>query len=377
MIQMRELTKLLLSIILIVSIAPMQGFAMEKDSIHTLNKEQQLIYNITLKSLSNIDSSAKFNPENISYRDVGDIVNRVVKENPEIFYYNGVTVVSDGTIIFKYNDSKKNIIQKKNKINTAVKKVINTAIKKKMSDFEKVKALHDYLVLNVEYDDKNYLNNTVSDDSYQVYGALINKKSVCDGYSKTMQLLLKKVGIQSFYVTGTANGEDHSWNLVRLNGKYYYVDTTWDDPVPNKKGVVNYNYFLLTNKQLEKDHYWSQSTYPAATSEYYNYFHTMNNMIEKNGYYYYSNTQNDILYKMKKNTKKISKVINDRAPYFAIIGQWIYYSNYSNGGYLYKVKLTGKGKKIVKNFHVINLYTRSNILYYTIVNSGKIGQIKL
>ncbi|HWI48073.1 MAG TPA: transglutaminase domain-containing protein [Rummeliibacillus sp.] len=374
---MRKLIEVILSIILIVSIAPMQGFAMERDSVHTLSKEQQSVYNMTLKSILNIDSSAKFNPKNISYKDVVDIVNQVVEENPEIFYYNGVTVISDGTIIFKYNDSKKNIIQKKTKIDSAVKKILNTSIKKKMSDLDKVKAIHDYLVLNVEYDYKNYLNNTVPDDSYQVYGALINKKAVCDGYSNSMQLLLKKAGIQSFYVTGTANGEDHSWNLVKINGKYYYVDTTWDDPVPNKKGVVNYNYFLLTNKELEKDHYWTQSNYSTATSETYNYFHNMNNMIEKNGFYYYSNAQNDILYKMNKTNKKISKVVNDRAPYFAISGQWIYYSNYSNGGYLYKVKLTGKSKKIVKDFHVVNLYTRDNVLYYTVKKSGEMGKIEL
>ncbi|MFJ8264135.1 transglutaminase domain-containing protein [Rummeliibacillus sp. NPDC094406] len=374
---MRKLIEVILSIILIISIAPMQGFAMEKDSVHTLSKEQQTVYNIALKSILNIDSSANFNPENISYRDVGDIVNQVVEENPEIFYYNGVTVISDGTIIFKYNDSKKNIIQKKNKIDNAVKKVMNTTIKKKMNDLEKVKAIHDYLVLNVEYDNKNYLNNTVSDDSYQVYGALINKKAVCDGYSKSMQLLLKKAGIQSIYVTGTANGGNHSWNLVKINGKHYHVDTTWDDPAPNKKGVVNYNYFLLTNKQLEKDHYWVESNYPTATSENYNYFHNMNNMIERNGFYYYSNAQNDILYKMNKSSEKISKVVNNVAPYLAISGQWIYYSNYSDGGNLYKVKLTGKEKMKVKNFHVINLYTQSNVLYYTVKSSGKIGRIEL
>lgn len=374
---MKKLIEIMVSILLIVSISPIQGFAKEANSVHTLSKEQQNVYNIVLKSMLDIDTSAQFNAQKVNYENVGNIVNQVVEETPEIFYYHSVTVGSDGTIQFKYNNSKKDILKKKSKIDAAVKTIVAKSIKKNMSDLEKVKAIHDYLVLNVEYDYKNYLNNKVPADSYQTYGALINKKAVCDGYSKSMQVLLKKAGIASIYVTGTADGEDHSWNLVKVNGKYYHVDTTWDDPVPNKKGVVNYNYFLLTNNQLKKDHKWTESDYPNATSGQYNYFHNMENMIEKSGYYYYSNAQNNILYKMNKSSKKTSKVVSDRVPYFTIYGQWIYYSNYSNGGYLYKVKLNGKGKKQIKRMHVVNIYMNGKVLYYKEFASGKYRQIKL
>lgn len=374
---MRKLIKYIVSLVLIVTIFPMKSSAATSNSVHKLSKEQQNVYHIVLKSMLNIDSSAKFNPNKINYQDVGDLINQVVEENPEIFYYQSVNVISDGTIKFKYNDSKKDILQNKKKINMAVKKVMTKTIKKNMSDLEKVKALHDYLVLNIEYDYKNYQNNRVPDDSYQIYGALIKRKAVCDGYSKSMQVLLKKAGIPSIFVTGTADGEGHSWNLVKVNGKYYHIDATWDDSVPNKPGVVNYNYFLLTNKQLKKDHKWKEGNFPTATSGKYNYFHKMNNMIEKSGYYYYSNAQNDALYKMNKKSKKTSKVISDQSPYFAISGQWIYYSNYSNGGYLYKVKLNGKNKKLLKRTHVVDIYTKGKVLYYKESTSGKHRKIKL
>lgn len=374
---MGNLIKFIVSIVLIVSIFPVNSFAKESTPVHTLSEEQQNFYNTALKSMINIESRAKFNPQKISYLDALNIVDQVVKENPEIFYYNEVSASSDGTIEFKYSLSKKTILQKKNKIDAAVKKVVASIIKKNMSDLDKVKAIHDYLVLNVAYDYKNSLKGTVPLDSYEIYGSLINKKAVCDGYSKLMQVLLKKVGISSTIVVGTANGENHSWNLVELNGKYYHLDATWDDPAPDKKGVVNYKYFLLTDKQMKKDHRWIENNYPTATSGTYNYFHNMENMIEKSGYYYYSNAQNDILYKMNKKSKKVSKVVSDRAPYFAIYGEWIYYSNYSNSGYLYKVKLNGKSKKIMIKKHVVDIYTKGRVLIYKEVKTGKVRQLVL
>lgn len=355
----------------------MQGFAMESNFQNSTNKSQQGLYDIILKSMKNVEETAEFNPDTYNYKEIGSIVNRVADENPEIFYYNGVNVSSNGAIQFEYSDQKQSILKKKKKIDSMVNEIIKSKIKKNMSDLEKVKAIHDYLVLTVQYDYQRNLNNMLPQDSYGVYGALINKIAVCDGYSKSLQLLLKKIGIPSIYVTGSANGENHSWDLVKIGGEYYNVDTTWDDPVPDKTGVVNYNYFLLSNKQLKNDHSWDEKNYPIATSEKYNYFHSMNNMIEKGGTYYYSNAQNDILYKMNKSTKKISKVISDKAPHFAISGQWIYYSNYSNGGYLYKVKFDGKSKKKLNDFYVVNLYTVGNVLHYTMGDSGKAGQIKL
>lgn len=372
---MKKLMRLFLIITLIASIFPMQGFAMEYNSKSSSNESKQNLYDTILKSMKNLDGTAKFNPDTYNYKEIGSIVNRVAWENPEIFYYNGVTVSSNGTIQFEYSDQKQSILKKKQKIDSTVNRIIKSKIKKNMSDLEKVKAIHDYLVLTVQYDYQHYLNNDVPKDSYGVYGALVNNTAVCDGYSKSMQLLLKRVGVQSIYVTGFGNGESHSWNLVKINGKYYHVDATWDDPVPNKTGVVNYNYFLLSNNQIRNDHSWNNNNYPTATSEKYTYFHSMENMIEKSGTYYYSNAQNGILYKMNKSSKKISKVVSDRAPHFAISGQWIYYSNYSNGGYLYKVKLNGKSKQLITDSHVVDIFVKNHTLFYKDNESGKMYKI--
>ncbi|MEK3993979.1 DUF5050 domain-containing protein [Psychrobacillus sp. FSL K6-2365] len=361
---MNHIFKLLIAIVLLISITPMHIFAAAPSSMTITKSEEQTAYDNIIKSLLNAETNTTFNASKISYKDIGKIVNQAVANNPSISYYNGLTASSNGTINFKYKADRKVILEKNKKVNVEVDRIIKENIRKGMSDLEKVKSIHDYLVLSVAYDYDNFLKNNVSDDSYEAYGALINKIAVCDGYTKSMALILNKVGVQTIQVTGIANGGNHSWNMVKIDGQYYHVDTTWDDPVPNKPGSVHYNYFLKNTKQLKVDHQWDETAYPVATSSKFNYFHNMNTMVEKDGMYYYSDSKDNLLYKMDKKTLKKTKVLGDKAPYFAIQGQWIYYSNYSNGGHLYKVKLNGKEKKQINSIHSEVMFIKDNILYY-------------
>lgn len=361
---MNHIFKLLIAIVLLLSITPMHIFAAAPSSMTITKSEEQTAYDNIVKSLLNAETNTTFNASKISYKDIGKIVNQAVANNPSISYYNGLTASSNGTINFKYKDDRKVILEKNKKVNMEVDRIIKENIRKGMSDLEKVKSIHDYLVLSVAYDYDNFLKNNVSDDSYEAYGALINKIAVCDGYTKSMALILNMVGVQTIQVTGIANGGNHSWNMVKIDGQYYHVDTTWDDPVPNKPGSVHYNYFLKNTKQLKVNHQWDETAYPVATSSKFNYFHNMNNMVEKDGMYYYSDSKDNLLYKMDKKTLKKTKVLGDKVPYFAIQGQWIYYSNYSNGGYLYKVKLNGKEKKQINSIHSEVMFIKDNILYY-------------
>ena len=373
---MNQIFKLLIAIILIVSISPKPTFAAAPSSKTIAKSEEQKTYDNIVKSMQNAESSTTFNASKISYKEIGKIVNQAVANNPSISYYNGLTAFSNGTINFKYKGNRQVILEKNKKVNAEVDRIIKENIKKEMSDLEKVKSIHDYLVLSVAYDYDNFLKNNVSDDSYEAYGALINKIAVCDGYTKSMALLLNKVGVQTIQVTGIANGGNHSWNMVKIDGQYYHVDTTWDDPVPNKPGSVHYNYFLKNNEQLKVDHQWDVNIYPIAASSKYNYFHSMNTMVEKDGMYYYSDSKDNLLYKMDKKTLKKTKVLADRAPYFAIQGQWIYYSNYSNAGYLYKVKLDGKGKMQINSNLSEVMFIKDNVLYYQDIKSKKNLQLK-
>ncbi|WP_187434430.1 transglutaminase domain-containing protein [Paenibacillus methanolicus] len=141
-----------------------------------------------------------------------------------------------------------------------------------MSDYEKELAIHDYLVLHTAYDEANYRQGTVPDDSYSAYGALVKGIAVCQGYANAANLLLNMAGIEAHIVTGTVGGEPHAWNKIRLEGDYYNLDVTWDDPVPDKQGRVYYGYFNVTDEELRQDHEWIDNGLPAATGTMFNYY---------------------------------------------------------------------------------------------------------
>lgn len=144
--------------------------------------------------------------------------------------------------------------------------IINKNITADMSVVEKIKVIHDYMVLNCEYDYNNYLKKTVPRESYTPRGALINKKSVCQGYAETFQLFMNSLDIPCQIVTGTANGGGHAWNVVKIKNKWYHIDVTWDDPVPDEKGRIRYRYFLIPDKVMEQDHNWNRAQTPKCTS---------------------------------------------------------------------------------------------------------------
>lgn len=143
------------------------------------------------------------------------------------------------------------------KYHAAIRKALS-CVNDDMSDLEKIIALHDWLILNCTYDEENYYNDTIPSVDYTAYGALVNGIAVCDGYTKAYDLLLREAGITTYRVVGEANGpkgwEGHSWNIVKLNGKYYHIDATWDDPDSMAPESVWYNYMLKSDSRMMHDH---------------------------------------------------------------------------------------------------------------------------
>lgn len=134
------------------------------------------------------------------------------------------------------------------------------------TDYEKEVFFHDYLVLNLEYNGEDPSNS-----GQTPYCALILQKCVCAGYASTFQLLLNMSGIDAMYVVGTGNGEAHAWNKVELDGKWYNVDVTWDDPIPDRPGEVRYTYLNVTDEYLGQNHSWNKKGLPECTSTKDNY----------------------------------------------------------------------------------------------------------
>lgn len=132
------------------------------------------------------------------------------------------------------------------------------------SDYQKALALHDWLIYNTAYD--------MTATYYGAEGILFHGCGVCSAYTNTYRMMLSSAGITNQTVSGTATDKggtngSHAWNLILLDGDWYHVDTTWDDPLPG--GNERHLYFCMSDAQLSTDHQWDRDAYPAATGTKY------------------------------------------------------------------------------------------------------------
>lgn len=133
--------------------------------------------------------------------------------------------------------------------------IIAEVIKDGMTDFEKTLAVHDWLIYNAEY----------SDAFPGPEGVMYAGRGLCQSYTDAMLLILGKLDIECLPVV--SEEMHHIWNLVKLDGEWYHVDVTWDDPTPN--GNEYHLYFGLNDERMAADHTWIASDYPAATGTRY------------------------------------------------------------------------------------------------------------
>lgn len=179
---------------------------------------------------------------------------------------NDDTNVNYGAIINKGSEDYLERYSKRGVTATEIAKaetILNSILKTSMSEVERVRAIHDWLVKNVnyDYDTANDMNGiTGEEDAFSATGSLINKLAVCEGYSEGFLLLCWTAGIDAMLVEGTAGGGGHEWNVVNIDGSWYQVDVTWDDPgigegVNDTTGNnLRYDYFLITTADMQADH---------------------------------------------------------------------------------------------------------------------------
>jgi len=147
-----------------------------------------------------------------------------------------------------------------NKIDNILSKIIMPY----MTDHEKVKAIHDYIIMNGEYD--------TTLEYYSDYNLLTIGKSVCNGYAVLTYNMLNKLNIPVKLVFGSSNSQSHVWNMIKLGDYWYHLDTTWDDPVPDMKNIASYNYYMKTDEEILKDHIIDgKQNLPTSKYKYYNY----------------------------------------------------------------------------------------------------------
>lgn len=229
-------------------------------------------------------------PDHLTTEWITDIkTGKLIRKSDDAYHYDwGNTYYvkdSNSNNVIVWTMYNPNSVKQVKSLNKKADSIIKNIIKKGMNKKQKLKTIHDYIVKNCSYDmmaeekikigKKTYYNKKKLDEySHSAYGAIILKKAVCDGYSHAFDLLCYKAGIPSVFI----GGKGHGWNMVQIDNAFKYIDVTFDDPViinkinpknpfaPAKNTKPSYKYFLISSKQLKKDHYfYSKDSYDSDT----------------------------------------------------------------------------------------------------------------
>lgn len=163
--------------------------------------------------------------------------------------------------------------EKDDAILTRCRELFEQYITDGMTDFEKELALHDALINLGAYDEAAYDGGGGRPDNANPYGLLVEGYGICLAYAASFQLLMDLAGVECITVVGASSGStsDHAWNMVRLEGEWYCVDPTWNDPIggdrayPNQWNLIHHEYFNVTSDYMrETDHQWDYDSVPEA-----------------------------------------------------------------------------------------------------------------
>lgn len=211
-----------------------------------INDTQKALYR---QIYANADAMTKnFAPVvDITATDLKNAFTAVVNDHPELFWvetaykykYAPLGQVADITLVF--NVTANDIENAKSEFADAAKLILDETYGR-YTDYEKERIAHDELIQKVKYDANAPVNQSA-------YSALIYGRTVCAGYARAFQYILQQLKIPCYYVTGYA-GENHAWNIVKLDdGQYYNVDSTWDDTNPG-----TYDYFNCSDADYARNH---------------------------------------------------------------------------------------------------------------------------
>lgn len=267
-----------------------------------LSKEEKEFYTVFFNAVSCFEPQISDVPKWLTDKTLEKIRDYVNADHPEIFWFKGNYVFYTNKsseeitkIELKYCLSKDEAEKRQKEIEDRLSE-FESGITNDLADYDVAKIIYkniiqlvDYDSLSLEKESKN--SDDKPDDLRSIYGVFVNRKAVCAGYAKATQYLMNKYGIECTVVTGTTKKDsNHAWNLIKLEGDYYYLDTTWDDhsntdPEKNANSDVTFNYFCVTTDELMKDH--TPDTVlnlPECNSVKCNYYYRSGRILEKYDY---------------------------------------------------------------------------------------------
>ena len=204
--------------------------------------------------------------QSVTKDELEETIIAVYNDSPELFWidtsYSYKYLISGkiAQVTLNYNITASDIDSSKYLFNQATNKIISQA-NSYSNNYEKEKFVHDYILEKNVYDIDNELNQSA-------YSAIVNGKTVCAGYSRAFQYIMNKLNITTYYVTGTSQGENHAWNIIKLGNGYYNIDLTWDDGK-----IITYKYFNKTDSEFSSTHERSEKSLnlPSCNATIYKY----------------------------------------------------------------------------------------------------------
>ena len=215
----------------------------------------------------------------VQEEDLKDVFTAVLYDNPDMFWvdYEYDYMVYSDSVAFspKYRLTEDEVKTMQDSVNDKIDEIM-TEVNKLDSDYEKELYIHDYIIENTEYD-----ISTLEKMGDTVYSVLVSGKSICEGYARTVQILLDKLGIENYLVTGDTESDGeilpHMWNIVNIDGDNYHLDVTWDDL--NDEFDTVYFYFNVTDEYISRDHYKINPQNNNCNSTKSNYFVKENTLV--------------------------------------------------------------------------------------------------
>ena len=188
---------------------------------------------------------------NIPAEDAASVYADFLNSSPTLFFVSSEFGYShqDG-IVTEYELRYEEIyLDSANTYETAVSKILRL-ITDDMTDVQKALTMHDYLTTHVAYD--------LTYSHYDAYSAIVGGSAVCQGYAEAYRDLMNRCGLECIVVI--SRSMNHAWNILKIDGQWYHVDVTWDDPIPNLMGRSLHDHFLVSDTKMTEElgHYgWS------------------------------------------------------------------------------------------------------------------------
>ena len=256
-----------------------------------MTPDERAVYRVLYNGLLSGEDEVEVAESDITA--VRDVFSSVMADHPELFWLTGGTKITSyqpvlgepyAVVHAERNCSVKEQKKRSAQIEKAVREYL-TLIKDSDDEYTRIQKAYDYIIDSTEYDE-------TASNNQNIYSVFAGHRSVCAGYAKAFQYLLKKQGIRCIYVTGslTESDQKHGWTIVRCDGQYYHVDVTWGDAVYNETSeqipasfrAKNYDYFCCSDKVILRTHLPDEKlAIPACTSEDLNYY-------QMHGMYYVS-----------------------------------------------------------------------------------------